>query len=303
MKDRRPASPEKRPKRHSSRAPEARPLRFRTLARLNQLISFSLDDDQLLRAIAKAAAELMGAPVVSIWMVDEAVETLTLAAFSDQHLAKGFPVATLGFDRGGVGWVARHRQALDVPDVHADGRLLALGWASAHKRRSFFAVPVISGDSLLAVLAMNGRKPFLFSPEDRDLLDMFVAQAGAAIRNARLFSLERATGRQLETLAEIQREIVSKLDRARLLDIIVSRATRFFEADGAIQLVEPDGSVAPGAWSEIWDLHDVRIPSGEGVVGWSVETRQGIVVNDYATWPRAASRFVELGMTRAWRIR
>ena len=151
MTDRRPTSPDKGPHRRSGRAPEAPPLRFRTLARLTRRISSSLDGDQVLRAIAKAAAELMGAPVVSFWTVDEAAETVTVAAFSDDRLSNDFPVRTLGYGQGGVGWVARHRQALDVPDVDADGQFHARGWASAHKLRSFFAVPVVSGDSLLAI--------------------------------------------------------------------------------------------------------------------------------------------------------
>ena len=50
---------------------EIRLERLQTLTRLNRLISGSLDMDEVLREIAKAAAMLMGAPVARFWIADE----------------------------------------------------------------------------------------------------------------------------------------------------------------------------------------------------------------------------------------
>src|SRR5262249_38326392 len=60
--------------------------RLRTLTRLNQLVSASLDMDHVLREIAQAAATLMEAPLVRIWIADESSQTLELRAVSDERL-------------------------------------------------------------------------------------------------------------------------------------------------------------------------------------------------------------------------
>ena len=296
---RRAKVPVKRLKRRLSPPPRAQSARLRALVRLNQRISSSLEGDQVLQAIAEAATELMDASGTSFWTVDAAAETLTQAAFSDQRLTKDFPFNTIRFDQGGIGWVAKHRQILDVPDVFADTRILALDWWSANKRKSFLGVPIVSGESLLAVLTLSGRTPFRLGPEERDLLDMFVTQAAAALRNARVFAESKARQRAAEALAEVEREIVSELNLDRLLDIIIAQATRVFEADGAIHLVEPDGSLVPRAWSRAWDHRDLQVPAGKGVVGRCAELGEGIVVNDYERWADAVPQFVAGGMTRA----
>src|SRR5438128_1004257 len=54
-----------------------------TLARLNQVVSSSLDMDKVLHEIAHAAAALMDAPFVHFLIADEATNRLESRAFSD----------------------------------------------------------------------------------------------------------------------------------------------------------------------------------------------------------------------------
>jgi signal transduction histidine kinase/ActR/RegA family two-component response regulator len=174
-----------------------RAARLQTLTRLNHLISASLEMDQVLHEIAKAATSLMDATVVSVWGVDEAARTLDVLAFSDAAMGVDFPAAQVTFDRGGVGWVATHRQPLTVTDVFADTRFVALDWWQKHGLRSCVAVPVMLDGRLLAVLAFNGRQPLHYEVDDASLVDSFVAQTAVAIRNARLFQEIRQQAAQL----------------------------------------------------------------------------------------------------------
>ena len=66
------------------------------------------------------------------------------------------------------GWVAAHREALVVPDVFADGRILAVDWFRQHGLRSAYVVPIVHQGTLLGVLALNGRTPFDLALEDRE---------------------------------------------------------------------------------------------------------------------------------------
>ncbi len=97
------------------RAQGVRATRLRTLAKLNQTISSSLDVDQVLLQIARAAAELMGAPAIECWVANHAVQRMELRASSDPELRADKRLTELPFGQGAVGWVANHRRPLLTP--------------------------------------------------------------------------------------------------------------------------------------------------------------------------------------------
>lgn len=180
----------------------ARTARLGTLARLNQLISSSLDTGAVLSGIAQAAAELMQAPAVLFWVADETRRTLELTTWSDPTLAADFPLTAMSYGQGGAGWVAEHRRPLDVPNIFADDRILAHAWWRAHGLSSHYSTPVMFEGSLLAVLALAGTAPFTFGPDERDLLASFVAQAAVALRNARLYGELKAAHERVQHAQE-----------------------------------------------------------------------------------------------------
>ena len=186
-------------------AQETRASRLHALAHLNHLISSSLDLDEVLRAIARAASKLMDAEVVSFWVADEQAETVEARAYSDDAVARDFPLKSLRFGEGTVGWVALHRQPLDIPDVFADERIQAPEWWRARGLRSLLAIPIEHQDTLLGVLSLSGVEPFRFGPDDRELIESFAAQAAVAIANARLY---RERARAHEELSETQEQLV-----------------------------------------------------------------------------------------------
>jgi CheY-like chemotaxis protein/signal transduction histidine kinase len=197
-------------------AQETRAVRLRTLTHLNQLISSSLHMDEVLHEIAQAAATLMQAPVVRFWMVDEATQTLEVRAFSDESLSTDFPIRTLPFNQGRVGWVATSRRPLNIPDVFAANAYPAAhpeihAWCKRHGLSSFYAVPIVLANTLLAVLVLNGRQHFQCDPDEQDLLDCFVAQAAVAIRNASLYAAEAAAHNAAEAATRVKSEFLANM--------------------------------------------------------------------------------------------
>ncbi|MBI3637463.1 MAG: GAF domain-containing protein [Candidatus Rokubacteria bacterium] len=179
-----------------------RTARLATLARLNQLVSSSLDTGAVLAGIARAAAELMQAPVVLFWVADEGRRALELTTWSDPKFSEDFPLRAVSYGQGGAGWVAENRRPLDIPNVFADGRVLAHDWWRAHGLSAHYSTPVMFEDSLLAVLALAGTAPFKFGPDDMDLLGSFVAQAAVALRNARLYGELKAAHERVQQAQE-----------------------------------------------------------------------------------------------------
>ncbi|MEK7838321.1 MAG: GAF domain-containing protein, partial [candidate division NC10 bacterium] len=152
-------------------------------------------------------------------------------AFSDPALAADFPVARASFDQGAVGWVATHRQPFQAPDIFADHRFIGREWWQAHGLRSFLAVPVLHEGVLLGVLALHGREPFTLGPDEGDLLDSFVAQAAAAIRNARLHAETRRRLEETRALLEVSEILNSPLKPRQLLKQACMTIARVCGAD------------------------------------------------------------------------
>ncbi len=190
---------------------EVRATRLQTLTRLNQLISSSLDMGAVLREIAQAAATLMGVPFVRIWTADEAAQTLELRASSDHQLAADYRTKKIRFGERSVGWVASHRRPLHIPDVFVDARVMPLDWFQTHALRSLLALPIIHQEMLLGVLVLTGRQPFHLKPDEQALLDNFVAQAAAAIRNAALYAAEGAARDAAEAATHAKSEFLANM--------------------------------------------------------------------------------------------
>lgn len=185
--------------------------RLRTLGRLNRLVSSSLAYEEVLGAIARAAADIMATPSVSFWVVDSETQTIKVAAWSDPEMGKDFPTRVRRFGEGAVGRIAATGQPVHVPDVLApDALVTSRGWWEKHQFTSFYGMPVTVGETVVAVIALNGRAPFVLSDEDQELLESLVAQAAVAIRNAKLFAEAEARRVAAEAAEARYRELFER---------------------------------------------------------------------------------------------
>jgi two-component system NtrC family sensor kinase len=207
---------------------EPRAARLRTLAHLNHVVSASLNLEEVLRAIAEAASQLMGSSLASFWTADEATRTITRRACSSEDLGTPFTLDTMAYGEGVAGWVAEHRRTLHVPDVLVHPGFRTAEWARQHGAVSMLAVPVTLQGSLLAVLTMLSPRPFALGPEEHDLLDAFVAQAAAAIRNARLYEEMRRTRDFLQSITEHSGDAIMATDREGRVTFFNRRAVEMF---------------------------------------------------------------------------
>jgi GAF domain-containing protein len=274
--------------------------RLRTLTRLNQLVSSSLDIDRILNGIALAAVELTDAAHVSLWVADEATQTLERRAFSDEAVEAGHPVKTLRFGEGGVGWVALHRRPLDIPDLLGDERLAGRNWFHARGLRSVHMVPIIHEESLFGVLALLGHEPFDFDADDRDLLDSFVAQAATAIRNARLFTESESRRREAEILTGLSREINASLDLPTILQRVADSAIDLCGADTAAIALRRPGTdeFVPRFEGGLKTLAVMgrSITPGRGAGGHVLVTGRPFRTEHYAADPRITKDYLDFAI-------
>jgi two-component system NtrC family sensor kinase len=239
---------------------DARAARLRSLAHLNLLVSATLDTRQVAATIVRAAAELLDAPAVSLWMADETGRTLGLLACSDGEPAADEPTRTIAYGDGLVGRVASERRALGVADLQVDPRRGREDRAGRDDLTSFLGVPLVLEGQLMAVLAAYARRPFDPDPEAQDVLDTFVAHATTALGNARRYARTRNSRDFLRSLARHSADAIIASDAA-----------------GSVRYVNPRAETMFGCRSGDILGQDLRVLAKEYVADWqaacAIETR------------------------------
>lgn len=165
--------------------------RLRTLARVSQVVSSTLDQQRVLDSVVAGALDLAGASEARLWLLKgEDSRDLFLAAVA----------CSPGHDPGS------HPESLEekVRDALATGEAQRCTVGSAE----FLGVPVALQDRRLGVLAVltDGRQPS--TDEDLDLMRSLASQAAIAIENARLFQ-EVGTVEALREMARLKSEFLS----------------------------------------------------------------------------------------------
>jgi GAF domain-containing protein/CheY-like chemotaxis protein len=283
---------------------DVRAARLRRLARLAHIVSSSLDMDEVLRAIAEAAGELIAVPVANIWVANETARTLEFRAGSDP-VSTDFPSKTVIYGEGGVGWVAAHREPLDMTDIAHDHRFKFTAWAAAHGLRSALIVPIVFQEALLGVLFLGGRGPIELGPDDQQLLESFVAQAGVAIRNAGLYGETRGRLEESRALLEVAEILNSTLDSKRLLREVTMKIAQVCRVDRCsiqrwvdgrvVPLMSQfaDGHQDPDAWARYRRLA-ASLPERPALHTRTVETRRPVIVPDTAVSDLVPPEWVEV---------
>lgn len=97
--------------------------------------------------------------------------------------------------------------------------------------RSWLGVPLLFGDQLIGMIALDKREPNFYTWEHARLAMAFAAQAAIAIENARLYTAERQSRLELKSIQDTAVALSAELHLNTLLDMIVNEAARAFHAE------------------------------------------------------------------------
>ena len=181
----------------------------RTLVLLNEIareLTSILNVDELLKRIAELLSRLIDYQMFSILLVDAPGETLqhrfSLRFQENIQLKHDVPLGD-----GLVGYAARHRQAVLVPDVSKDPRYIQLN----PETRSELAVPLIYKDKVIGVLDLEHTKRGFFTEDHKRTVTTLAAQVAIAIENARLYEEIARQEKRLERDLALARELQFRL--------------------------------------------------------------------------------------------
>lgn len=129
------------------------------------------------------------------------------------------------------GEVVRRRAPVIIDDAPAIYEEFLRGPHATIGIRSWLGVPLMLGDQLIGMLALDKREPGFYTPEHAQLASAFAAQAAVAIENARLYEEAQRHVEELTALHNIDVAMISSLELDEVLSIISEQVS---EALGVI---------------------------------------------------------------------
>jgi len=181
----------------------------RILLLLNEIareLTSILNLDELFGRIAELVRRLIDYQMFSILLLDASGEMLQhrfSLRFNENILLKH----EIPLGRGLVGYAARNKEAVLVPDVAKDPRYVQAN----PETRSELAVPLIYKGKVVGVLDLEHTRRGFFTEEHQRTMTTLAAQIAIAIENARLYEEIERQERRLERDLSLARELQGRL--------------------------------------------------------------------------------------------
>lgn len=137
--------------------------------------------------------------------------------WTDPKLARGstFDVETYPHLRR----IVTTQESLIIEDTHTYA-----GWMETpgtEHVRNWLGVPLVAGGEVIGFYGLDKTEPGFFTVDHQRLAEMLAAQAAIAIKNARLFEMERQRRSVLEQLRRVSLQLTSTLTLAPVLDTVL----------------------------------------------------------------------------------
>jgi signal transduction histidine kinase len=232
----------------------------------------SFDLEHTLDDILDSVLELLGVGAGAIYLLDEGDQGLTLVAQRD------LPTEVTGEPNGlkSARTLARHREM-----------------------QCKLAGPLRCRGEINGLLFVGDRRSCPILQQEQELLNTICNTMGVFVENVRLYQ-ERTHQLQVErAVIKVTKEVTSELELDRVLPKVMEIAVDLAQGDGgAIALLDEERNVIryPYLYQLPPELADVTVSKGEGLSGQVMITGEPMVMDNYATYPRAIPAFVEAGL-------
>jgi signal transduction histidine kinase/CheY-like chemotaxis protein len=245
-----------------------------------------LDLQPILERIATDAAEISRCPHVKLLLVDDETRTLQAAVVRGRTCAEGFP---LPIGSGLSGRVAETGLPLYVADTQTDPRSVLAAQDRALGICTYLGLPIKLRGRVLGVLTFNTLTPHGYTGAELSYLASFADLAAVAIGNAQHHAAAQARADELESLSEIERAMMARLDLPAVLEAVVAGAARLLGGEFAQVAVwdEDARELRFGAASgpEAERVRSAPFVLGRGVNGAVAAQRKPMILNDYPSSP------------------
>lgn len=180
-----------------------------------------------------------------------------------------------------------------LPDLSERSVRAALTTETRWEHGRGLVAPLVVSDRLVGLFMVEAAG--LMSSETAQILALLGAQTAVAIQNARHYRQEQWRALQLQTIANVSRQVAAILDLDELLDHVVDLIKETFKYYHVqIYLVDPEREevvfrAGSGPIGEALAQRPPRCPLGDperSIIGWVAAHAEPLVVNDVSAEPR-----------------
>jgi two-component system, NtrC family, sensor histidine kinase KinB len=271
--------------------------RTSALWRISAAIETAATLDELLMLALNEIAVLAGVPLCGVFLFDDQTETGQLVSTYPPRTQFPAPIAIKSSEP--LQFVRQQRQAYQITDIHALGGSSPLREAMyTEKIRTLLLIPMVAQDRSIGVLALATVETSRhFTPEEIALIRVMAGQLAAALVAFRITESAQRRSAELATLNDIAAVVTSSLDTREVYHLVVQKLNEYFQVDAGSLLMRDDetGDLEFVMTLEAGEekLAGVRVPRGQGVVGYVAENQSYAIVRDPANDPRFYSAISE----------
>jgi PAS domain S-box-containing protein len=256
------------------------------IIKVAQVANSNLELKEILDTITQIVADSLNKDVCSIYLLKPEKNALFIEATKGLN-KESIGIASLAIGEGVVGWVAEALQPLAVEDIRKEPRFKDIPITGASNFLSMLAVPILRDNKLAGVITLQTREPYVYSPEEINLIKIISYKIGTAIKNAEIYRNFKMQVEELKTIHEVSKAITSILSMDKLLPYICEEVSKLFHAKGCIlRLLEGDNlqiNASYGLPETIKQTMNLQL--GEGVAGWVAQTGRPLLVDDVSKMP------------------
>ncbi len=270
--------------------------RVRTVELFGQQVAAMLEQASLMELAERRARRLQHLHDAGSLLSQSLDEPTILRALAAQ-IESVLPVSTvvvLATDAKGVAWPRVFHHHGEVTDeIFTPVSLRSLGERAAKEQQaigqgSAFAVPSVIGPATVSVVVVETANGQPLDADDADLLLTIGSQAASAISNARLYAESLRQRRQTEALADVVHVVGESLRIDRVMQLILRHATALLRTDGAtIALLRGDSLEVTAGVGVGNALIGSRMPLHGSVSGRVLRTASNVIREDINDDPDA----------------
>jgi diguanylate cyclase (GGDEF)-like protein/PAS domain S-box-containing protein len=209
------------------------------LLRASRAIASSIDYDEVLREVARAAGEALGSPQCIVWEHTAIGERAEFRCLWEREPQPGLAESLRGasYDiTSHTGGMRALRAGTVVQESFSDPGLRAQDRADMERygEKTWLTVPLVSAEVLIGVMILIETEAERdFGADEVRLAGAIGEQAAVALGNARLHRRQEERNRWLGTLVEAGRVVASTLDADELLNSVARLAAESVLAKAA----------------------------------------------------------------------
>jgi GAF domain-containing protein/CheY-like chemotaxis protein len=150
------------------------------------------------------------------------------------------------------------------------------------RTESWLGVPILAGDRVLGVMALESLERHAFSEADARLLGTLAASMGVALENARLFDETRQRAAELAIVNSVGQALAGQLDLQALIRDLGDQMRDTFDADLVyVALHDAEADMIEFAYYSENGVQAPQppMPYGEGLTSQILQTRKPLLLN------------------------